>query len=54
MLGVELGIELTPATIRAGTLVGAVLAEAMVLYVGYGALIGLVGDPITRAVRRCC
>jgi len=49
-----LGVELTPATQEAGTLVGVVLLEAMVLYVGYGLLIGLVGDPITRAVRRCC
>ena len=49
-----LGIELSAATLRAAGLVGAVLAEAAVLYVGYGALIGLVGEPITRAVRRCC
>ena len=49
-----LGVELAPATVRAATDVGAVLLEAVALYVGYGALIGLVADPVTRAVRRCC
>lgn len=49
-----LGIEVTPAVTQAASLVGAVLLEATVLYVGYGAIISVVGDPITQAVRRCC
>jgi hypothetical protein len=39
-----------PSLARAGTLIGAVLVEAMVLYVGYGALTSAVGPSVRRAL----
>ena len=45
-------IELTavPATVQATLLVGVVLLEAVVFYVGYGALESAVGSAIFEAI----
>jgi hypothetical protein len=39
-----------PVAVRAAVLIGAVLAEAAVLYVGYGALTRALGPSVKRAV----
>jgi hypothetical protein len=44
------GIESLSGNAQAAVLVGVVLVEAMVLYVGYGALTRAVGDAITDAI----
>ena len=36
------------ASVDAGTLIGAVLLEAVVLYIGYGAAEQLLGDPLVE------
>lgn len=41
------GIESLDATVQAGVLIGIVLAEAFILYVGYGAIESLLGRRIT-------
>ena len=45
------GIETTAAPVGAALLIGVVLVEAIVLYVGYGALERLLGPAITDALR---
>jgi len=40
-----------PATAQALLLVGAVLAESIILYVGYGAITAAVGADVRRALR---
>lgn len=40
-----------PSTERALLLVGAVLAEAIALYVGYGAVTAAIGADVRRALR---
>ena len=45
-----LGLESLGATGGAITGVGAVLVEAMLLYVGYGALTTALSDPVKRAL----
>ncbi|WEL17491.1 Uncharacterized protein SVXHr_1321 [Halorhabdus sp. SVX81] len=37
--------------LQAGALVGAVLLEAVVLYLGYGALSSVVAEPIVEHIR---
>lgn len=39
-----------PAVARAGVLIGAVLVEAIVLYVGYGALTSALGPSMKRVL----
>ena len=46
-----LGLETLAGPAHAGALVGAVLVEAMVLYVGYGVLVRTVGGTVTDALR---
>lgn len=48
------GIETLGGTERAVALVGIVLAEAILLYVGYGTLERLVGPVVTRILRGDC
>lgn len=45
------GIETLDGTARAGVLIGIVLVEAVVLYVGYGAMESLLGRRITAILR---
>lgn len=45
------GIESLGSWTQAGTVIGLVLLEAIVLYVGYGELERLVGPRITGAIR---
>ncbi|WP_171052376.1 hypothetical protein [Haloterrigena sp. H1] len=45
-----IGLESLGATGQAITGVGAVLVEAMLLYVGYGALTTALSDPVKRAL----
>lgn len=44
------GVESLPGTGRALALVGAVLVESLVLYVGYGGLAALLGPRLVRAL----
>lgn len=46
-----IGIESLDGWLQAGTVIGIVLLEAIVLYVGYGVLERLVGSTITGAIR---
>ena len=46
-----LGLAALSGLPKAGALIGVVLAEAMVLYVGYGALVSQVGGAVTAAIR---
>jgi hypothetical protein len=39
-----------PSVAQAGALIGAVLVEAVVLYVGYGALTTAIGPSVKRAL----
>ncbi|SDK03187.1 hypothetical protein SAMN05216226_11519 [Halovenus aranensis] len=41
-----------PPAVEAGLLIGAVLVEALVLYVGYGALEGMVGQQLLDRIKR--
>lgn len=45
------GIETLGANAQAGALIGAVLAEAVVLYVGYGALESVLARRVTTLIR---
>jgi hypothetical protein len=45
------GIESLSGNAQAAALVGLVLVEAAILYVGYGALEGLVGSHVVRLLR---
>lgn len=45
-----LGITLPAETVRAATVVGAVLVQALVLYVGYGGLERAVGPGVERLI----
>lgn len=45
-----LGLELTAASVEAASAVGAVLVEALALYVGYGALARAAGPAVREAV----
>lgn len=42
--------SLSPA-VQAGTLIGAVLLEAMILYVGYGFVEQVVGDRLVERIK---
>lgn len=46
-----LGVESLGGWTQAAVVIGLVLVEAIVLYVGYGALERLVGSTITDAIR---
>jgi hypothetical protein len=46
-----LGVESLGGWAQAAVVIGLVLVEAIVLYVGYGALERLVGSAITDAIR---
>lgn len=48
------GIETLGTNAQAATLVGVVLAEAMLLYVVYGWLEGVLGGPVTRVLQGQC
>ncbi len=48
--GKMFGIETLSGNAQAATLVGIVLVEAMVLYVGYGALTAAVGPSVRKAI----
>jgi hypothetical protein len=48
------GIETLGGTERAAVLVGIVLLEAVLLYVGYGTLERLVGPVVTRVLKGDC
>ena len=50
-VGRMLGLETLSGPARAGGMVGLVLVESVVLYVGYGALVGRVGRRVTDALR---
>jgi hypothetical protein len=45
-----LGVETFSPTAQAAVLVGSVLVEALVLYVGYGALVSAAGPHVRRAI----
>ncbi|MFT4891866.1 MAG: hypothetical protein ACI9YT_002801 [Halobacteriales archaeon] len=45
------GIESLSGPAYAGALVGIVLVEALLLYVGYGGLMRAVGPSVKRAIR---
>ncbi|ELZ32039.1 hypothetical protein C474_07742 [Halogeometricum pallidum JCM 14848] len=45
-----LGLETASGSVEAITTIGLVLVEAVVLYVGYGALSSLVGQTVLDAV----
>ena len=45
-----IGSESLPASVDAGMLIGAVLLEAIVLYVGYGAVEQLFGEPVVNRI----
>ena len=45
------GIETASGPAGAGLLIGIVLAEAIILYIGYGALERVLGPTITDALR---
>ncbi|MDG5778515.1 hypothetical protein VB773_11895 [Haloarculaceae archaeon H-GB2-1] len=45
------GLETVSGPVGASMLIGVVLLEALVLYVGYGALEQWVGPTITRALK---
>jgi hypothetical protein len=45
------GIEISQGVIDGASLIGLVLVEAVVLYVGYGALEKLLGPKLTRVLR---
>ncbi|WP_181684634.1 DUF7512 family protein [Halorhabdus salina] len=47
MIGLGSGAQM----IQAATLVGVVLLEAVVLYLGYGALSNVVGEPLVERIR---
>jgi hypothetical protein len=49
-VSVMFGIEGASATVQAGALVGIVLVEALVLYVGYGQLERLLGPTVLGAI----
>ncbi|MFB6081454.1 MAG: hypothetical protein ABEJ67_01400 [Halanaeroarchaeum sp.] len=44
------GIATLSGPARAGALVGVVLGEALVLYVGYGTVFRMVGDEVKTAI----
>lgn len=44
------GIETLDGSAQAAALIGAVLVEAIVLYVGYGTIVSLVGPSVTEAI----
>jgi hypothetical protein len=44
------GVETLSQTAQASVLVGSVLAEALALYVGYGALVSAAGPHVRRAL----
>lgn len=46
-----IGVESTAALADAGTLIGTVLLEAIVLYVGYGALEQVIGRPMVDRLK---
>lgn len=48
------GIETLSGTAHAVAIVGLVLVEAMLLYVGYGALEGTLGARLTSVLRGQC
>lgn len=47
MVGLGSGAQI----LQAGTLVGAVLLEAVVLYLGYGALSSVLAEPLVERIR---
>ena len=46
-----MGFESFPATVQAILLVGVILVEAVVLYVGYGAIESVTAPKIRQAIR---
>ena len=46
-----IGLGSTAQILEAGTLVGIVLIEAVVLYLGYGALSNVLAEPILERIR---
>ena len=44
------GVETLGSSAQAAVLIGAVLLEAIVLYVGYGGLVSLAGPRVKRAI----
>lgn len=46
-----IGLGSTAQMLEAGVLVGAILLEAILLYVGYGALSSVVTSPIVERIR---
>ena len=46
-----IGLGSTAQILEAGTLVGIVLIEAVVLYLGYGALSSVLAEPILERIR---